>query len=744
MPDNITNSQINQGTISNDGTSRREALKPESHFFLQIGNEDNPGYAQLANETFGVKSQTVFQNTAVVNFTGSKDVYAICKGQVFIQPNASDSNKVNLILRPFNQPIKGIAIKYFVYRGLNKSDFFNLSNGKIAGSHSTGTAFCQYIWKEFNAFYGEEDTEPTETEFMANFIGYPLDDSQLPTDLIDEYFFKISKFYEDEVVEENLENPNFEFPMVTQGMHLGTASESVGLDIVLSDGDYYTEGDPNPFQLDLAFARANIFSLDASTGSDYEKKLVREACTRFIDPAAFYGMHGNGYGKLFYNDAATPLETPTQISKIIEPFLTSNFTYLYIQSNRQRSYNFYGNYTHPDEGNNNNLKIGQASTNLAETIFGQSSWPLLTIDNATDIFLQLITDNHNDAALYAFTGFITSANEESYVRGTSLLQAPPQDENSTVDTHYAQTIHFTVDKNDSDEPLANYIQLIYEGTRLVIPEANAPVDETPRVYYLKDIDDIFGLLNAQPFLTTKSNDESPYVTEHLLTLINFPNAQRDKDIGLIKTRRIEDKIKINEDENLARVTYETLLHNIKNANNTFSRTNNAIADGKGTSGSTTYSAQLNNFYQPDSPYYLKTQVFTAGSQTITGLILQTTNGSLPTKKILGLTKDENDRIKTKAITLNNPKIYLKNTLYNENDNYISPENISYKTYEVLIIAENDQGEPQLYLPELAVDETEYTPIVVYCVDGCVFVSQVYGKYTPNLNFLSNSKLITKI
>ena len=85
---------------------RSNKLHPQSHFY--IGGND---FSQSAEQAFGALNNAQFRTTTTISFSGGKNIYALCNGTVFLQPQSSDSNKVNLILRPFKQPIKGINIK---------------------------------------------------------------------------------------------------------------------------------------------------------------------------------------------------------------------------------------------------------------------------------------------------------------------------------------------------------------------------------------------------------------------------------------------------------------------------------------------------------------------------------------------------------------------------------------------------------------------------------------------------------
>lgn len=667
MPEAIvSNTQDQQYTISDNGKNVRPVLVSNSHFFIQSSGENS--FQQ--QENFGVISESQFRTTAKVNHTGA--VYAICQGQVFVQPQTGNPNKVNVILRPYKQPIRELPIKYFIYRGLKKSDFISGTGDEalVAGSETSGSGFVQHIWGEFNKFYSHLSVDE-KPPFKASMIGFS-DDATLSLDkLMDEYFYKIS-VYDDDDQQDESETTQFELPLIPRGIHLSSNVEAteIGLDIVLNKGDYYIENDTNPFKFDLAFARLAEHILDTNTitGSApedvYKKKLIKEACTQFMDVAAFYGLHCNGLGKLFVNDVEAPLTSKGTIYQHVKNFNTAHTQYLYIQSNRQRSYNFYNNYTHPVSSLS--LKEGADPTSLSETTFGTQGWPVHVIDNQQNTYIQLITDNYDGAALYTKLGRLITEHEQNFVRNTNLLQQPSNDTNNPVDVNYTKPIGFKAIVENTNA-IADYIQLIYEGKQLIATDATNPDQQ----YILKDIDDVFGLIDAQSFIKTKPNVvELSSVLEEELQLINFPNTQTGKDIGVVKTKRIADTIQISEEENLTRITYETLLFNIKNNNSSYSQGNSSSID-KSTAGTHSFSAQQNNFYQPTLPYYFKTQLLTDSNQTITGLLLETLDGSTPTKKILGITNDENQILKD-LITqngLNNCKVFFKE-LENFNKNEI--------------------------------------------------------------------------
>jgi len=719
MPDvPQTSKQMEELTTSQNGTNRVSRLKPESHFYIKGGNQVGD-FKQTPNQAFGVTSPTKFRTTATVTFTGSKDIYAICMGTAFLQPGGS--NKVNLILRPFKQPVKGLNIKYIIYRGLKKTDFIT-SAGKVAGNETNGSGFVQYLWEQFNKFYKVADGE-TAPDFKAGFIGFPHTANELALQkeehLIDQYFFKKAKFTESATPEEEPETA-FELPVIPRGLHLGKATAKIGIDIVLNDGDYIIENDNHPFKLNLAYARAATYTINTNTETnDFRKKLLRETATKFIDIAAFYGLHANGAGKLYVDDMEKPLINKADIASRLQNFNTKNNFYLYIQANRQRSYNFYDNYTH-SETNTNTIKIGTAEDSLTETTYGTKGWPVHIINEEQEaatpnntITFQLTTDNYDGAALFTQIGELTTPHEENFVRNTNLLQQPPEDDTVEVDFNYTQAIQIStpaIGKNT----IASFSQCIYEG-RLVEVTDNADPEQ---VYFLKDIDDVFGLINAKSIFSIEE-DQLPIIVDETIQIVNFSNSETGDDIGVVKHQRIEDKIEtINSDTFLDRVTYESIILNIN--------IKDSPVPNKSTANIDSINGGINQsrFYKPKLPYVLDRQLFNHSNSTITGIKLITQNGDISTKKILGLTKEENQRLIDVVVANNliNTQIFFKNELDLEEETYSSVEDIEYRVYQLGIIAENSSGKLHFYK---VTDK-----IIIYTIDNFIYVSSDYSNYIP--------------
>ncbi|EJL75368.1 hypothetical protein PMI13_00515 [Chryseobacterium populi] len=722
MPQNTTSGSL-PTTPDGNGLNVRPDLMPESFFFLEKGKS----FTQSSSDKFGITGpygSTVFRTTSKINGYNGK-VFTLCQGQVLLQPCGTDASKINVILKPFNQPIKGLAIKYIIYRGMNRADFFD-STGTINGIGATG--FVDVIRKEFTSLYTMLGiAEPT---FTAQYLGYPVSGSTENPDevLIDDYFFKVSQAVNNNGTVTEPANKAYELPMIPRGTHLGTINGQLGIDIVLNEGDYTIENDPNPFKLNLTYARKTDHILDPAAGTTaFKSKLIRESATQFIDIAAFYGLHTQGKGKLFVKDQAAPAQTNDEVYDLIKNFATAKTTYLYIQSSRQRSYNFYGNYK-LSATNTNNMKIGTTVNDLSEQKF-DDGWPLKEFSERPSLVIQLTTDNNDAAALYVKQGVLssTTANEDYFIRGGNLLQ----EAGDNINTDFTKPISFDLKKTSSNFTIGSFVQLIYEGKSLEITTAIPPIDPSEKIY-LKDIDDVFGLINASPKIEPKSPNELRYVIDQNLLLIDFDNNAGGKDIATVTTKRVEDQVMKNETDTLRRVTYETLLNNIRQNTGSFFESRSAYLDNSN-SGTVTYSDERNNFYTPENPYYFSTEVFTdIMGETVTSLFLKLEHGTLPSKKILGITEDENLKLITiiNQSNLNNPKFYFMNEMPDDADAYTSSEQKKYKRYSLSIIGENSSGDLVIALLS--------EKIYVNTVDDMIFSSEEYAKWSPKT--LSTQKL----
>jgi hypothetical protein len=143
MPDLINNTQQQNNSTSDGGTNRRASKLIESCFLLETTAAP---FTISSENKFGATTDKHFRTTAKIEFSGTAKVYSPFSCQVAVQPNIDDANKINLILKPFKQPMKGLALKFIILRGLNKSDIID-ANNKIVGTASSGSEFVQQLWE---------------------------------------------------------------------------------------------------------------------------------------------------------------------------------------------------------------------------------------------------------------------------------------------------------------------------------------------------------------------------------------------------------------------------------------------------------------------------------------------------------------------------------------------------------------------------------------------------------------------
>lgn len=681
--------------------------KLQVHFFT---NPDS--IIQTAQQAFGPQSQDVFNCTNNFSFASDTMAYSICKGVVLLVPQTDSIDKVNLILRPYNQPFPGLNVKYFVYRGLKKTDFLN---GAIL--NNTGSDFITKINHDFNAFYANSNQTPPP--FSSEFIGYNDTASQEELNKpLHEYFFKQSILDETEP-----ENDGFELPMIDRGKSLGSfSSGECGIDVVLDFGDYKQDFDNSEYSFTVAYARLNKVIINTETDTPQQQKLKKEQTLQFIDIAAFYG--------LFIKDDQVNITLPSTASKIglsiynevIHKFFTKNNWYIYITSERGRSYNFYNNYNLTTTGNES-LKKGNTETTLTPIEYNSLGWPFLIINtvevtnNLCSQYLQLATDNNVNTIMYGKIGKIKGTKETRFKNANDLIQLPDAEGNySNITTSIGLET-----TGVGDKPVASLHQLYFHGKNYQF-EVGTITDENniiqPVYKKANYFDDVFGLIKASSLIQGNINQMTKMVDKRM-GLINHYYDRRQQGISAIQSLIVKDSIETGNETTpeVSRITYIT--ETIDLLNNAISVTGGNTADTKTSSGALGNSSG-NKTYELPEPYFYSLQLFTDNTKTITGIILKTLDRSIPTKIVLGVTEEENNVIKA-LITDNtkNPRLFLVD-LFEDGSDFISPENIKYQKYKLGVVYEDQENKLKLILPE--------NDILIYSLDRKYHFTKGYSEF----------------
>lgn len=630
---------------------------------------------------------------------------------------------------------------------MKKADFFNGAN--IIENASNNSDFIAKIWADFNSFYDSQPTGANTTPipkppFLASYIGYD-DSSTMPsaTTPLSSFFFKESQFVDAGGTFIETQNTAFELPMIAQGKSLGNfASGECGIDVVLNYGDYQHDFDNSEFVFDLDYARKAKATIELlASDTDFQKKLKREQTTQFIDIAAFYGLFINQGSVVSATQSATTTDKTgsTIYTDLLSIFFTKNRWYIYIQSDRKRSYDYYGNYKIAST-NANNLKwaiTAPTETNLlTEAQYASQDWPLFIITDTqattagiNKLFLQLVTDNFVNTVLYVPIGKIEKSQKNNFCNADYLRQLPDAEGNFSRLT----TVLELETPSTSGLTMAGLTMLLYHGAvyNYIAGTTTNETNETVNIYATPNFfDDVFGLIKAKPLLQLNADTTFSKMTDEKLSLINHYYNRKQQGISAVQTLTVNDLIETGDEVNppVARVSYITETLNIMT--NAVSPTGATTTDTKTTptAGGT---VQKSKTYVLPEPYYYSIKLFTDSTQTITGLELKTYDGTTPTKIILGITKSENDSLKDLITeTMKNPRLFLLD-LFEDGNELLSPENIRYQKYKVGVVAENAIGGLQLYMPE--------TDITVYSLDRKYHFSKGYSEYVKeNENILVES------
>ncbi|KAF2342838.1 hypothetical protein [Flavobacterium tistrianum] len=717
-------------------------MSAKSHFFIESGGFP----AQLSAQGFGPQSETVFNLTSRFSLDAPKKAFSICKGVVLVQPQTGNPDKVNLFLRPYNQPFPGLNIKYFVYRGLQKSDFFTTDSEPLIIAKSSSTSdFINKINEDFNAFHkdrvkkeGETTTPIPVPPFTAKFIGYEKekeDDATNGTLLIplSDFFFKESKFVA--AGDTFDEKDDFELPLIDIGKSLGNFAEGIcGIDVVLNYGDYKHDFDNTEFTFNLEYARKPFAEITVDGSTDFIKKLQREQSTQFIDIAAFYGLFANE-GKV-----ETTISSNEIISKagtaiytdLLFNFFNKNKVYVYIQSNRHRSYNFYNNYK-LSETNYSNIKIGTCD-NLIETNYGNLNWPILVFDNNqlnsndyNDISIALTASlSYEEISLYILTGSISTESERDFVIKENLLDL----ENNSLDSTFTKTISFKVPNSNEGgqkKNISSLIRFTYIGKELDFSSANNYTiwsDKKRHSLY----NNIFPNLtivpvfnNSQNFLTASFNRES------LINYKGFSNYMNESVLNGLVVFQEGKKDVANSDSSIETFSKEKVLFIAKKIEtlDEFSiHKTEVFAQGVFAkkadidSSLTDYSNYFSSLYG-SKDYNLKHYIINDLDTDIKILSLNLKEDLDFDYYNLGLTKEELNILR-EIVPYNSSNInfYLKENT--ENSASSLEMNTNYLKYSLGVVFENNNGKLSVMMPSV--------PIYVYGISHNFLTTASYTEY----------------
>lgn len=339
------------------------------HFFIEhtvVHNNQQVRLSQSQGDMrFGpdpANPTTQFNITTQFQSIASRKAFACQRGMMFLQRDDNNSNLVNAIIKPI-VPVKinGITVKYYIYRGLNYSDFFIADSGYFQNDDdrhymieaSTVTSeFINSFWNAARKSHESEGNNDPLGRISARKVGYV---HQLHV-------------YEGSFLVENIFNSqdSVKSAFVEEGMWIGnfTVGSNIGFEIVV-------ESDLKAVTL-FDIRRNSIIDISSSSLSELKKRRIKELVLSYIDPAAFFGTHSDlGVNVSTYsgNIKSTVLIKGSDLYiNLISLFTNKNKVYLDIRSERGMSYNFYNTYL---DDNSRNFTI-----NGTDELYGTDGWPI--------------------------------------------------------------------------------------------------------------------------------------------------------------------------------------------------------------------------------------------------------------------------------------------------------------------------------------------------------------------------------
>ncbi|MEO1623761.1 MAG: hypothetical protein AAFV25_01295 [Bacteroidota bacterium] len=393
-------------------------LAPKSHFFCQHNLLTQT--AALAYGPVSGNEANQYRATALFNASAEPKAYAVVDGIVMVQRDPANTKVVNLILKPFRQAMLGFTpVRYFIYRGIKLTDILKgTSSGdeKLMRNQSGASTFVDMLWQLHTAQNGA-------VPFESKALGYDPG-NQAGNILLDNYFYR--------------SDPDFQLPFVSRGTHLanflhddGGNPYDFGFEIVLEEGD---------FQLDMNYVRKTSHLIDVTgmpSGTNAQKlnlRLKREEVLRYIDPAAFFGMHNSEKGWLMVDDGLGGQGKLTGDDihvKVIKKFHTQNTLYVDVRNENGLSYNFYGKY---DDGTANKfaLSMGSTAAGIADQKYETHSWPILLVNRPSaavanaynEVHLRFRKDYNKKPILYIDHGRpLTSVTKGQFIADADLYPA---------------------------------------------------------------------------------------------------------------------------------------------------------------------------------------------------------------------------------------------------------------------------------------------------------------------------------
>ncbi|MFZ2899268.1 MAG: hypothetical protein WA004_11635 [Saprospiraceae bacterium] len=427
------------------------------HFFIDPNTLPDQG----SNDSYGVIDDTRFRVSSVFSLNEMSMAYAVTSGVVFVQLQ-QDPGKVNLVLKPHGQ-INGHGIpkvEYFIYRGLNVSDFYE--NGLLVDKGVSD--YIGRVWADFEK--AKEQGLVDGTVPHKNRTGFEWNDEEGPTFL--DYAMKMG-------------DP-FGFSPIKMGETLGRfAAGKIGFDVITQDKKAITLSDVRKEE--------NIIEASAPTGTPGNLPIgqmrEREGILNYIDPCAFFLATPSGV-KVLSNGG--PIED--FYTEVAAKFQTKDKIYLDIRNENEYSLNYY-----KDQGVNPageidgfHFSFGFGGSSTVPSNYYENHWPQLIFETSNqELSVRFRTRYNPEGAVYADRALSI---EQNWIEGSKKFQFDKSLENSGANPQPEWSDAFSY----GIPPVGGMYMRLYICRMKVLDTPDLPLPSTAfkRSNFL---DNVFGPLN---------------------------------------------------------------------------------------------------------------------------------------------------------------------------------------------------------------------------------------------------------
>lgn len=315
-------------------------------------------------------------NVTSLHSTASSDIKAIscCSGDVIVVADAIDPLRINLLIRPHEQPGIGLpGIKYIIYRGILRN---SLISGLEIAARDTND-LTESIWDsqdkrnlswDKSVGNGQTTTTPPQLSSLEVIV-----DSGTSTTLISSLFV-------------NPITGEVQHPLIEKGgLHIGNFdTDNFGIEFIVDEIGF--EPTLEYLTLQQYIIRVALLPNPYTQSDFFDHWNEKEKMLFFLDPCAVYGSFYQGKLSIKDSEPKTGISVYTDI---LQSFYNKNYIYLDIRNELNYSYNYFKNYTNPSVGGTSqSLYMNFGNPDLSIDNFGgfdyntwNLNWPILRIEN---------------------------------------------------------------------------------------------------------------------------------------------------------------------------------------------------------------------------------------------------------------------------------------------------------------------------------------------------------------------------